>query len=89
MFFKCERPHFLVQKTLDFAKFMVCPQSAWKKGEELIQCGNFADKGVGVNFSRFCADVLYGRPLTFHWHSVNHSFFRKDRKYACCFDSIP
>jgi len=22
-----------------------------------------ADKGEGVNLSRFCADVLYGRPL--------------------------
>jgi len=30
----------------------------------LSQCGHFADKGVkGVNFSRFFADVFYGRPL--------------------------
>jgi len=24
-FFRCGRPHFLVQKTSDFSKFMVCP----------------------------------------------------------------
>jgi len=31
----------------------------------LSQCGHFVDKGKGgegVNFSRFCADVLYVRP---------------------------
>jgi len=30
---------------------------------ELTSCGRFADKGEGVNFSRICADVLYGRLL--------------------------
>jgi len=29
--------------------------------EELSQCGHFADKGEGVNFSRFYADVVYGQ----------------------------
>jgi len=30
----------------------------------LSQCGHFSDKrGVRVNFSQFCADVFYGRPL--------------------------
>jgi len=51
--------HFLEQKTSDFSKFMVCP--CGQGG--LSQCGHFADKR-GVNFSRFCADVFYGRPLT-------------------------
>jgi len=35
-FFKCGRPHFLVQKTSDYAR----------------------TRGEGVNFSRFCMDVL-------------------------------
>jgi len=30
----------------------------------LSQCGHFADKGGGgVNFLRFCADVVYGQHL--------------------------
>jgi len=33
-------------------------------GEGLSLCGHFADKGERVNFSRFCADFFYGRPLT-------------------------
>jgi len=28
----------------------------------LSQFGHFAEKGKGVNFLRFCADVLYGGP---------------------------
>jgi len=38
---------------------MVCPHGQGG----LSQCGHFEDKG-GVNFSRFCADVFYGRALT-------------------------
>jgi len=30
----------------------------------LSQCGHFSDKGEGVGFSRFSADVFYGRLLT-------------------------
>jgi len=30
----------------------------------LSQCRHFADKEGGVNFLQFCADVLYGQPLT-------------------------
>jgi len=26
-----------------------------------MQCGHFSDKRGGINFSRFCADVFYGR----------------------------
>jgi len=40
-----------------------------KGGGRLSKCGHFANKGEGVNFSRFCADVIYGRPL-----SVNAAF---------------
>jgi len=48
-------------KTPDFSKFMVCSHG---QGERwLSQCGHFSDKGERVNFSRFSADVLYGRPL--------------------------
>jgi len=32
-------------------------------GRGLSQSGHFANKEGGVNFSRFCADVFYGRPL--------------------------
>jgi len=58
-FFRCGRLHFLVQKTSDFSKFMVCPH-----GQERRRGWTSADKRWGVNFSRFCADVFYGRPLT-------------------------
>jgi len=55
--FKCGRPHFLVQK-LDFLKFRVCPHG--QGGEGVSHCGHFADKRI--DFSRFCADIFYGRP---------------------------
>jgi len=51
---------FWCKKTSDLSKFMVCPH---EQGG-LKQCGHFADKREGVNFSRFCADVFYRRPLT-------------------------
>jgi len=50
-------------KTLDFSKFMVCPHG--QRG--LSQYRHLADKGV--NFSQFCADVLYERPLSWKLHS--------------------
>jgi len=50
-------------KTLYFSKFMVYLHEQGGGGRGLSQCGShFADGGV--NFSRFCADVFYGRPLT-------------------------
>jgi len=46
------------KKLPDFSKVMVCPHEQ----EGLSQCGHFSDKGgAGVSFSRFCADVFYGR----------------------------
>jgi len=56
-FFRCGHPHFFAQKTSDFSKFMVCQNGQGGKGL-LSQCKHFVDKGEGVNFSRFCADVL-------------------------------
>jgi len=46
-------------KKSDFLKFIVCPREQERGG--LSQYGYFADKGV--NFSRLCANVFYGRPL--------------------------
>jgi len=43
--------------------FVQCGHFAEKGGWRLSQCGQFADKGGKINFSRFCADVLYERPL--------------------------
>jgi len=53
-FFSCGRPHFLCKKLRIFEIYGV---SARTRG--LNQCR----QGVGVNFSRFGADVFYGRPL--------------------------
>jgi len=47
-FFRCGRPHFLVQKGSDFSKFMVCPHGQ----EGLSQCGHFSDKGEGGSIFR-------------------------------------
>jgi len=60
-FFRCERPHFLVQKLPIF-------RNLWRvrtdKGVEPVRtfCG-------GVDISRFCADVFYGRSLSRKRHS--------------------
>jgi len=48
--------------------------------EGLSQCGHFVDKGGGGggNFSRFCADVFYGRPLAFErivWYFLSFGTF--------------
>jgi len=38
----------------------LCPHG--QEGRGLSLCGHFSDKEGGINFSRFCADVLYGGP---------------------------
>jgi len=43
-------------KTSDFLKFMVCPHGQGGGGVEPVQ--TFCGQGGGINFSRFCADVL-------------------------------
>jgi len=46
-FFRCRCPNFLVQKTSDFSKFLVCQH---RQGG-LSKCGHFSDKEGGkVNF---------------------------------------
>jgi len=56
-FFRCGRPHFLVQKTSDFSKFMVYPHGQGR----LSQCGHFAVKG-GQFFANLCGHVLWTAP---------------------------
>jgi len=43
-------------KTPEFPEFMVCPHG--QGGVQPVRT-----RGEGVNFSRFCANVLYGWPL--------------------------
>jgi len=38
---------------------MVCPLKQGGGGE-VSQCGHFANKGKGVNFSRFCTRLVDG-----------------------------
>jgi len=55
-----ERPQFLLQKFRIFRNLW-CVRTTRGEGE-LRQCGRFSDKEEEeVNFSRFCADVFYGR----------------------------
>jgi len=46
----------------NFIFFEICGVSA-RTREGMSQCGHFVDKGES-SFSRFCADVFYGRPLS-------------------------
>jgi len=62
-FNRCGRPLFLVQKILDFSKFMVGLHGQGVEGIEPVRTF-LGQEGRGVNFSRFCADVFYGRTVT-------------------------
>jgi len=42
-------------KNIEFLKINVV-SAGWRR---LSQCGHFLDKGVGVNFTRFCATSLW------------------------------
>jgi len=55
-------------KTSDFSKLTVCPYGIGEEGgeEEDEPLKTICGKGGGVNFSRFYADVLYGRPLSLY-----------------------
>jgi len=65
-FFRCARPQILAQKTLDFSKFMVCPHV--QEVDEVEPMRIFCRQdGEGVNFPRFCADVLDGPLLCFDY----------------------
>jgi len=40
--------------------------------------------------SRLKRHMIFERSLSFHWHPVNYSFFKKKKeKQGICFDSIP
>jgi len=45
-FFRCRRPHFLVQKTSNFVKFMVCSQGQGG----LSQCGHGGIRSIFRDF---------------------------------------
>jgi len=62
-FFRCGHPHFLAQKPSVFSKFLVCVHGQ-VEGVEPVRIF-YGQMGKGVKFSRFCADVLYGRLLSF------------------------
>jgi len=53
-----------MQKNFGFFEFMVCPHGQGRRGVEPVR--TFFGQGgrKGVVFSRFCADVVYGRPQT-------------------------
>jgi len=72
----------MVQETSHVSKSVVCPQGQGG----LSQCGRFAGKGGGsVNFSRFCVDVLYGRPLI-TTHELNT--FKLKQNYCSAVTSL-
>jgi len=54
---------FFDAKNIEFFKIYSVSARIKGEGRGLSQCGHFSDKGGkwgGINFSRFCADVLYG-----------------------------
>jgi len=59
-FFRCRFPHFLVRKQRFFEVNGVSARTR-RLGVEPVQ--TYCGQGGGVSFSRFCADVLYGRHL--------------------------
>jgi len=81
-FFRCRRPHFLMQTTLNFSKFTVVRMDKEGEGEPVR---NFSDKGKEVKFSRFCADVFYGRPFAFYFIFKFLYFLRKTSLEFFCF----
>jgi len=66
-----------VQETKDFSKFMACPHGQGGLSKKDI----FRTRGKRINFSRFCADVLYGRPL----RSQRMWLVNQTKKEGSCF----
>jgi len=57
--FRCGRPQFFLR----IFRNLWCVSS--DKGRRRVEpVRTFSRQGGGVNFSRFCVDLLYGRPLT-------------------------
>jgi len=54
-FFICGRPNFLVQKTSEFSKFLVCPH----RQERLSQCGQ---GGGGRFYAILCGHLIMDGP---------------------------
>jgi len=48
-------------KTPDFSKFMVCPHGQEREGWSNADI--LRTRGKGINFSQFCTNVFYRRPL--------------------------
>jgi len=74
-------------KILDFSKFIVCSHGKGEGDEPVrIFC---RQGGGGVNISRICVDVFYGRPLILIIGRSNHVLLEnikyKLSKSSCCF----
>jgi len=78
--------------TKNFGFFEIYGVFARTRGVEPVQ--TFCGQGGGVDFSRFCADVFYGQPLTIkQWVISKIKFFlfsvrgytvpKKVKKYCC------
>jgi len=56
-YFKCGRPHILVQNTSDFLKFMVCPHGQEGRGEPMRTF--FGQEGTGQFSAILCGCLLW------------------------------
>jgi len=61
VFFKCGRPHFLLQKKSDISKFIMCPHGQLER--ELSQYRYFAEKREGSIFRYFVQKSFTDGPL--------------------------
>jgi len=59
----------------NFEFFEIYGVSARIRGERVSQSGDFFGQGGGVHFSRFCADVFYGRSLTNYFFVGDRNLF--------------
>jgi len=60
-FFRCGRPHILMQKTSDFSKFMVCPHGQGGRGFEPVR--TFCEQGDQF-FAFMCRRPLWMAPYS-------------------------
>jgi len=65
MAYNCQEPAKIVKHAIAEVLGAVHKRRRSQERGRFVQCGHFSDKGEGVNSSRFCTDVFYGRPLTF------------------------
>jgi len=57
--FQMQMSALLVQETLDFSKYTVCPH----RGEGSASADISQTRREGINFSRICANIFYQCPL--------------------------